>query len=206
VLALTSVLEDAAVVGAMRACDRVHAQERRGRGITQRCSRCLRGASAHKLTLVAAPPGFGKSTLLAEWASTQPAAGVAWLSLDENDNDPARLFTYVVAALRRAEPGLGERALAALRSPGAGLMDLVLPLFLNDLAGLNRDLVLVMDDYHLISNSEVHEAVAYLVERSPPAVRVILSTREDPALPLGRIRAGGELAGLRAVPTRRAWS
>src|ERR1051326_9050946 len=162
----------------------------------------LRVASTRKLTLVAAPPGFGKSTFLAEWASTQPAAGVAWLSLDENDNDPARLFTYVVAALRRAEPGLGERALAALRSPGAGLMDLVLPLFVNDLAGLDRELVLVMEDYHLISNSDVHGAVAYLLERSPPALRVILSTREDPPLPLGRFRARGELTELRAQDLR----
>src|SRR4051812_1998492 len=81
----------------------------------------LQAGSARKLTLVAAPPGFGKSTLLAEWAATQLAVGraVAWLSLDEHDNDPARFFTYVVAAMRRVEPGLGERALAALRSPGA---------------------------------------------------------------------------------------
>src|SRR5262245_38441157 len=77
----------------------------------------LRAGSARKLTLVAAPPGFGKSTLLAEWAAARPAPAVAWLSLDENDNDPARFFTYVAAALRRVEPGLGERALAALRSP-----------------------------------------------------------------------------------------
>jgi LuxR family maltose regulon positive regulatory protein len=82
--------------------------------------------------------------------------------------------------------------------PGAGVIDIVLPLFLNDLAGLDRELVLVMDDYHLISNSEVHEAVAYLLEWSPPALRVVLSTREDPPLPLGRLRARGELAEVRA--------
>ena len=162
----------------------------------------LRAARARKLTLVAAPPGFGKSTLLAEWASTQSAAGVAWLSVDESDNDPARFFTYVAAALRHVEPGLGERALAVLRSPGAGLIDIVLPLFLNDLGGVDRELVLVLEDYHLISNSEVHEAVAYLLERSPPALRVILSTREDPPLPLGRIRARGELAEVRADDLR----
>src|SRR5262245_18326166 len=83
----------------------------------------LRAGSARKLTLVAAPPGFGKSTLLAEWAAARPDQTVAWLSLDENDNDPARFFTYVGAALRRVEPELGQRALAALRSPGAALLE-----------------------------------------------------------------------------------
>ncbi len=162
----------------------------------------LRAASACKLTLVAAPPGFGKSTLLAAWAATHPGPAVAWLSLDEHDNDPARFFTYVAAALRHAAPELGERALAALRGPGAALVDVVLPLFLNELAGLDRELVLVVEDYHLISSEVVHEAVAYLIERSPPAFRVILSTREDPALPLGRIRARGELAEIRADDLR----
>lgn len=162
----------------------------------------LRADRARKLTLVAAPPGFGKSTLLAEWAAAQPEPSVAWLSLDDNDNDPARFFTYVAAALRRVEPKLGERALAALKSPGAALVDVVLPLFLNDLAVLDRELALVIDDYHLITSPEVHGAVAYLIERSPHALRIILSTREDPPLPLGRIRARGELAEVRADDLR----
>src|SRR5262245_20818703 len=98
----------------------------------------LRAGGARKLTLIAAPPGFGKSTLLAEWAATPPRPAVAWLSLDEHDNDPARFFAYVAAALRRVEPELGERALAALRSPGAALVEVVLPQLLNDLAGLDR--------------------------------------------------------------------
>src|SRR5262245_14654718 len=162
----------------------------------------LRAGSARKVTLIAAPPGFGKSTLLAEWAATQREPAVAWLSLDENDNDPARFFTYVAAALRRVEPGLGERALAALGSPGAARVEVVLPLFLNDLAGLDRDRVLVIEDYHLISSQEVHQTVAYLIERSPPALRIVLSTREDPPLPLGRIRARGELAEIRTDDLR----
>jgi LuxR family maltose regulon positive regulatory protein len=162
----------------------------------------LQAGSGRRLTLVAAPPGFGKSTLLAEWAATRPVPAVAWLSLDENDNDPARFFTYAAAALRRVEPELGERALAALRSPGANLVGAVLPLFLNDLAGLDRELVLVIEDYHLISSEEMHQAVAYLIERSPPALRIILSTREDPPLPLGRLRARGELAEVRADDLR----
>jgi ATP/maltotriose-dependent transcriptional regulator MalT len=108
----------------------------------------------------------------------------------------------VTAALRRVEPDIGGRALAALRSPGADLVELVLPLLLNDLAALDRDLVLVVDDYHLITNPQIHEALAYLIDRSPTAFRLVLATREDPPLPIGRLRAGGELAELRAGELR----
>jgi LuxR family maltose regulon positive regulatory protein len=162
----------------------------------------LRAGSPRKLTLVAAPPGFGKSTLLAEWAAGEESAAVAWLSLDESDNDPARFFTYVAAALQRVEPGLGSRALAALRDPGADLVETVLPRFLNDLVDLDHDLVLVVEDYHVITNPDVHRALAYLIERSPDALRIVLSTREDPPLPLGRLRARGELAEVRAADLR----
>jgi LuxR family transcriptional regulator, maltose regulon positive regulatory protein len=159
-------------------------------------------SGSRRLTLVAAPPGFGKTTLLAEWAATEDVPAVAWLSLDDDDNDPARFFAYLVAALRRVEPELGGRAVAALRSPGADLFEVVLPLFLNDVAGLEREIVLVVDDYHLITNPEIHEALAYLIERSPTVFRVVLATREDPPLPLGRLRAGGELGELRAGELR----
>lgn len=161
----------------------------------------LRGGP-RRLTLVAAPPGFGKTTLLAEWAAAQDGPAVAWLSVDEDDNDPARFLAYMAAALRRVEPELGGRALAALRSGGAGLVELVVRLFLNDLAALDREIVLVVDDYHLITNPEVHEAIAYLIDRSPVAFRLILATREDPPLPLGRLRASGELGELRAGELR----
>jgi LuxR family maltose regulon positive regulatory protein len=162
----------------------------------------LRAGSARKLTLIAAPAGFGKSTLLAEWAATEPESAVAWLSLDRTDNDPARFFTYLAAALGRVAPELGERALVALRSPGADLVAVVLPLLLNQLAHLDRELVLVIEDYHLISSQEVHQAVAYFIERLPPTFRIIVSTREDPPLPLGRIRARGELAEVRVDQLR----
>jgi ATP/maltotriose-dependent transcriptional regulator MalT len=162
----------------------------------------LRDGGPRRLTLLTAPPGFGKTTLLAEWAAAEDGKAVAWLSLDEDDNDPARFFAYMTAALQRAEPGLGGRALAALRSPGGQLIEVVLPLLLNDLAGLGRDLVLVVDDYHLITNPEIHEALAYLIERTPVAFRLVLSTREDPPLPLGKLRAGGELGELRAAELR----
>lgn len=158
----------------------------------------LRGGRSYGMLLVSAPPGFGKSTLLAECAT----ATTAWLSLDENDNDPVRFFTYLVAALQRIEPDVGARALGALRSPGAQLVEVVLPLLLNDLAAADGDVLLVLDDYHLITNPQIHEAVAYLVERSPDGFCVVLATREDPPLPLGRMRARGELREVRAGDLR----
>lgn len=157
---------------------------------------------SRRLTLVAAPPGFGKTTLLAEWAAAEDGPAVAWLSLDEDDNDPARFFAYMAAALRRVEPELGGRALAALRSPGADLVEVVLSLFLNDLAALDRELVLVVDDYHLITNQQIHEALAHLIERSPVLFRLVLATRADPPLPLGKLRASGELVELRSSELR----
>jgi ATP/maltotriose-dependent transcriptional regulator MalT len=93
--------------------------------------------AARKLTLLTAPPGFGKTTLLAEWAAVEDDRAVAWVSLDDDDNDPARFFASVVAALRTVEPGIGARALAAYATPGVGLVDVVLPLFLNEVAGLD---------------------------------------------------------------------
>jgi LuxR family maltose regulon positive regulatory protein len=162
----------------------------------------LHAGGPRKLTLIAAPPGFGKSTLLAEWAVAEHTPAVAWLSLDEDDNDPARFITYVAAALQRVEPELGSRALAALRAPGADLDGVVLPRFLNDLAGLDRDLVLVVEDYHVITDPDVHRALTYLIERSPRTLRFVVSTREDPPLPLARLRARGELAEVRAGDLR----
>jgi LuxR family maltose regulon positive regulatory protein len=162
----------------------------------------LRASASHRLTLLAAPPGFGKTTLLAEWVSSEARAAIAWLSLDEGDNDPARFFAYLTMALRRIEPAIGGRALASLRTPGADFLKVVLPLLLNDLAGLDRDLVLVVEDYHLITNSEIHETLSYLIERLPGSLRLVLSTREDPPFPLGRLRAGGELGEIRAGDLR----
>jgi LuxR family maltose regulon positive regulatory protein len=121
----------------------------------------LRGDTERALTVLAAPPGFGKTTLLAAWLAE--ADRVAWLSLDEDDNDPARFLLYAVAALRSVAPGLGAQALAAHRTPGAGLVDVVLPILLNELAAQEMEVVLVLDDYHLITNDEIHEALAYLV-------------------------------------------
>jgi LuxR family transcriptional regulator, maltose regulon positive regulatory protein len=157
---------------------------------------------AGKLTLLTAPPGFGKTTLLAEWASVEEGRATAWVSLDDDDNDPARFFAYVVAAVRTVEPEFGARTLAAHATPGVGLVDVVLPLFLNEVAGLDKALVLVLDDYHMITNTDIHEGLTYLVERLPDSLHVVVATRQDPPLPLGRLRARGELAELRAGELR----
>jgi LuxR family maltose regulon positive regulatory protein len=159
------------------------------------------GRESHRLTLIAAPPGFGKTTLLAQWAAADRPT-IAWLSVDGDDNDPARFFTYLVASLRRVEPELGGGALAALRGPGGDVVEVVLPLLINDLGALDHDIALVLDDYHAIANPEIHEALAYLIGHSPAGFSVVIATREDPPLPLGRMRASGDLAELRADELR----
>ena len=160
----------------------------------------LREGASRRLTLLAAPPGFGKTTLLAEWAAE--GTPVAWLSLDENDNDPGRFFAHLIGALRTVAPEVGGRALAAQQAPGGSLLDAALPLLLNDLVAVEAEIVLVLDDYHLITSGEIHEALSYLGDRLPTAIRLVLATRADPPLPLGRLRARGELAELRARDLR----
>jgi len=149
------------------------------------------------LTVLVAPPGFGKTTLLAAWSADR-AARVAWLSLDDDDNDPARFFLHIVASLRTVEPELVALAPTAHSAPGASPLA---PL-LNELAAVQQELALVLDDYHLITNDHIHEGVTYLVEHLPRSLRVVVATREDPPFPLARLRARGELAELRAGELR----
>ena len=164
--------------------------------------RLSRGAES-ALTLVSAPAGFGKTTLLAEWLAAAPADGrsVAWLSLDQRDNDPALFWTYLVAALKTAAPGEGAGALSLLhppRSPGeAGLVTL-----LNDLDAISDDVVLVLDDYHVIDAREVQDGMAFLLEHLPRQIHLVIGSRTDPALPLARLRGRGELVEIRAADLR----
>ena len=159
----------------------------------------LTGASDAKLTLVAAPPGAGKTMLMSEWhASPDERRPFAWLSVDEADNDPVRFWSGVVHALQTVDPEIGVSALATIRTRGVGLVSVGLPLLINDLAALERDLVLVLDDYHLIRESRIHDSVEALIDNLPGTTHLAIATRIDPPLPLGRYRAQGDMTEIRA--------
>jgi LuxR family transcriptional regulator, maltose regulon positive regulatory protein len=156
---------------------------------------------ASRLTLVSTPAGFGKTTVLAEWL----AAGerkVAWLSLDRGDNDAATFWTYVIAALRTVVPDVGAIELALMQGPQPPPIEGVLTTVLNDLGALSEDVVLVLDDYHVIDASDVQDAMGFLLDHLPPRLHVVIATRADPAMPLARLRARGELVEIRAADLR----
>jgi LuxR family maltose regulon positive regulatory protein len=149
-----------------------------------------------KVTLFSAPAGYGKTTLAVDWLRGLEIP-FAWLSLDESDNDPARFLSYLVAALRQIDPGVGE-ALDRLRRSGQPVPpEALLTVLINDLAAVAFRFVLALDDYHAIQNAVVHQQVAFLIERQPPQMHLALLAREDPPLPLARLRARGELADIR---------
>jgi LuxR family transcriptional regulator, maltose regulon positive regulatory protein len=155
----------------------------------------------HRLTLICAPAGFGKSTLISEWlASSERQA--AWLSLEEGDNDPTRFLAYLVAALQTVEATIGEGVLSALQSPQPPPTESVLTSLLNEIATVEDDLVLVLDDYHVIDTRPVDAALTFLLEHLPPHLHLVIATREDPHLPLARLRARGQLSELRAADLR----
>ena len=164
--------------------------------------RGLRG----RLTLIAAPAGFGKSTLVSAWrAAGGPAAmPVGWIGLDAADNDPLRFWSYVLAALEGVAPGVAMRAIGALQSPQPPPLDVVLTGVLNALNDpVDRpDVVLVLDDYHVITNPRIQEDLAWFLDYLPPRLHVVMLTRADPPLPLARLRARGDLVEVRADDLR----
>ena len=155
------------------------------------------------MTLLSAPAGFGKTTLLTEWLVTVPRdeARVAWLSLDRRDNDPVRFWTYLITAITAAENGVGAEALALLTGSSTST-DAALSALLNDLEALSTDLILILDDYHLVEATEVHDGVRFLLEHQPSTFHMVLATRADPPLPLAKLRADGRLAEVRAADLR----
>jgi LuxR family transcriptional regulator, maltose regulon positive regulatory protein len=159
----------------------------------------LQAGLGAKLCLVDAPAGFGKTTLLAQWRAAAGGGRVAWVSLDEGDDDPTRFWVYVVEALRSVEPGVGASALAALGRPRADLDRVVLPGLLNELSAAGLPLSLVLDDYHLVTNPTCHQTLTFFLDHLPAGVHLVLATRADPPLPLARMRARGELAELRVA-------
>ena len=153
------------------------------------------------IVLVSGPAGFGKTTLMGEFV-TQYAGAVAWLSLDEEENDPIRFWTYLIKALQTAKPDLGESALALFDLPQLPPADSIAAILINDLASLDTDLVLVLDDLHLIQNEEIHKAISYLIDHIPEKFHLLVSTRIDPPWSLPRLRARSQLVEIRAGQLR----
>ena len=163
----------------------------------------LASSPHRKLTLVEAPAGYGKTTLIAEWCSApSEERAFAWLSLDDGDSDPARFWVGVIDALRTLEPEIGAPALEALESRGINVREVALPLLLNELAGLERDIVLVLDDYQTVRGEEIHRLVDVLLDHLPDELHMAIATRVDPPLSVARLRARGQMAEVRAADLR----
>lgn len=154
-----------------------------------------------KLTLISAPAGFGKTTLLCEWVATHKFP-IAWLSLDENDHDPMRFLSYMIAALQTILPNFGAGIMLALQSPQKPPLENLLTLMLNELAELPSQFLLILDDYHLLDAKSIDDALAFLLDHLPPQFHLVIATREDPDLPLTRLRAYDQLTELRAGDLR----
>jgi LuxR family transcriptional regulator, maltose regulon positive regulatory protein len=165
-----------------------------------RLDKVLEAGTRGRLCLVDAPAGSGKTTLLAQWCLADAASRrVAWVSLDESDDDPVRFWVYVIEAIRVVAPGFGEAPLGLLQGSGSAdvLTEAVLPQLLNELEASGAELMLLLDDFHLISSSTCHDTLGFFVAHLPANVHVVLSTRVDPPLQLARLRASGELTELR---------
>jgi LuxR family maltose regulon positive regulatory protein len=170
--------------------------------VRSRLDERLKKGSRTRLTLVSAPAGFGKTSLLAGWLAAHDGGHrVAWVSLDERDQDPTTFWTYLLLAVDRAAPGAATRALTELDA-GRIQVEAVLAGMLNELSVLPDDLTLVLDDYHLAEGPGIQPGITFLLERLPPHVHLVLSTRADPALPLSRWRGRGELVEVRAPDLR----
>jgi LuxR family maltose regulon positive regulatory protein len=184
-----------------------------------RITRLLDDGLCASLILVSAPAGFGKTTLLAEWLSSKDQRGrqkeeveetkgllhpfkSTWLSLDVADNDPARFWTYVILSLQAIHDELGETALAQLRSPQPPPAQLILPTLLNEIESLHARAVLVLDDYHVITSTAVHSTLTFFLENLPPTLRLVISTRSDPPIPMAKLRSRGQVVEVRADKLR----
>ena len=158
-----------------------------------------------KLTIISAPAGFGKSTLLSSWVHQKDVSHpyrVAWLSLDDGDNDLIRFLTYFIAALQTIDNEIGREILDALQSPGGVNVDIVLTTILNEIAEFSENVVLIFDDYHVIESSQIDQVITFLLEHLPPQMHLVIASRIDPTLPLPGLRARGQMIEIRANELR----
>jgi LuxR family transcriptional regulator, maltose regulon positive regulatory protein len=162
----------------------------------------LRLGRGRALTLVSAPAGFGKTTLLTEWVSTDAGTRFAWVTLDPSDVEPVRLWSHVIAAIAQHEGAVGGRSADALRSNPDRVADAVLPVLIEELAEGAGDLVVILDDFHRAETSEINAQMSVFLRYRPPRVQLVISTRSDPALGVARLRASGDLAEVRAESLR----
>ena len=157
--------------------------------------------AGRKLTLISAPAGYGKTTLLSEWIP-QSERCVTWVSLDNGDNDPMRFWAYFIAALQMLDAEIGRNALALMHTPSLPPIDAILTILLNEIAAFSDDFSLVLDDYHVIDSNLIDTALTFLLDHLPRQMHLVITTREDPNLPLARLRARDQLTELRAADLR----
>jgi LuxR family maltose regulon positive regulatory protein len=174
---------------------------RRDLVLRPRLTERLNAGLERKLTLISAPAGFGKTTLLSEWIPTSERC-VSWVWLDEDDNDPSRFWAYFIAALQMLHPSIGELALALFSSPQPAPILSVMTTLVNEIDAFPDVFALVLDDYHLIETQIIHDGLAFLLDHLPPRMHLVISTRTDPALPLARLRGRGQLSELREIDLR----
>jgi LuxR family maltose regulon positive regulatory protein len=158
-------------------------------------------SSGRKLTIISAAAGFGKTTLVSEWVASC-GRPVAWLSLDEGDNDPIRFLTYIIAALQTIAANIGEGVLGLLQAPQPQPIESILTALINEITVFPEDFIFVLDDYHIVDSKPVDNALAFLLEHLPPQMHLVFATREDPQIPLALLRARGQLTELRAADLR----
>ena len=169
-----------------------------------RLTETMRDGASHRLTVVIAPAGFGKTTLVAEWLAdtTGGAKAVGWVSLDPTENEPALFWAYVIRALQNLDPAMGAQATMQLRAAQPPPIEVVLTTLINEINAIDADFTLVLDDYHVIESAQVHSGLTFLLDHLPPRMQLVIASRSDPPLPLPRLRARGELTELRAADLR----
>ena len=157
----------------------------------------------HPLTLISAPAGCGKSTLLANWYASfskgTKQTTITWISLETSDNDPVRFWTVFITALQQAFPTLGDNVLAAFSTPHIQSSEAIVRVLLQDMLQISQPYILMLDDYHVIEMSSIHQSLTFLLEHLPPHIHVVVSTRTDPPFSLARLRVRGQLAEIRAA-------